>query len=234
MTENVIYKKKTNSGLLQVVDTMYGDDAVCFLKINDSIQSAMYLDTSKKYDLVFPYMQRFSYAFHVNPMIQKTFLIGGGGFAYPKYYVHAYENAEITVSEIDTDMISAAFRYFALRDLAPSETSRVHILNQDGFLVLKESKVHYDLIINDAFVGKKEKGRDEMCTEIVHNALGENGIYIVNVSTAMRGPFAKRGNAFRKALQKYFKHTVLLAAEEERSPYEKQNVLMISSDMELL
>ena len=234
MSENVIYKKKTKNGLLQVVDTLYDEEAVCFLKLNDSLQSAMYLDSSKKYDLVFPYMQRFSYAFHVNPMIKKTFLIGGGGFAYPKYYVHRYKDAEITVSEIDTDMISVAFRYFDLRDLDQQEISRMHIENQDGFLVLEEKKEKYDLIINDAFLGKKENGRDEKCTKIVHEALEENGIYIVNVSTAISGPFAKKGNAFRKVLQKYFKHTVLLVAEEDRNPYEKQNILMISSDTELL
>ena len=45
---------------------------------------------------------------------------------------------------------------------------------------------------------------------------------------------AKKGNAFRKLLQNHFKHTVLLATQEEKQSFEKQNVLMISSDSELL
>lgn len=234
MRKNILFEKKTPGGTLRVVDTVLDDEAVSFLFVNDTYQSAMYLSEEKKYDLVFPYMRRFDYAFFVNPEIKNTFLIGGGGFAYPKFYVHMYENAEITVSEINTDVISVAFQYFGLHDLSEDETKRMHIVNEDGIDFLRESNKKFDLIINDAFTGKKEQRRDEESIQIIHDALHEKGIYIVNVPTALSGPFAKKGNAFRKLLQNHFKHTVLLATQEEKQPFEKQNVLMISSDSELL
>ncbi len=234
MSDNVIYKKKTSNGTLEVVDTVYDDEAVCFLKIKDTLQSAMYLDPSRYYDLVFPYMQRFSYAFVVEPNIKDTFLIGGGGFAYPKYYVHTYPTSQITVAEINTDIISVAFEYFGLKELEESEYKRMHIVNEDGIQYLSKHDKKYDLIINDAFIGKKDQGRNEEDIQTVYESLNENGIYMVNVTTALVGPFAKKGNAFRKTLQKYFQHTVMIPCEEDQKPYEKQNVLMISSDRELL
>ena len=148
MRKNILFEKKTLGGTLRVVDTVLDDEAVSFLLVNDTYQSAMYLSEEKKYDLVFPYMRRFDYAFFVNPEIQNTFLIGGGGFAYPKFYVHTYENAEITVSEINTDVISVAFQYFGLHDLSEDETKRMHIVNEDGIEYLRESNKKFDLIIN--------------------------------------------------------------------------------------
>lgn len=234
MSDNVIYKKRTENGTLRVVDTVYDDEAVCFLKMNDTLQSGMYLDPDRKYDLVFPYMQRFSYAFHINGNIKDTFLIGGGGFAYPKYYVHTYPSSEITVAEINTDIISVAFEYFGLRELEESESKRLHIVNEDGIQYLNENDKKYDLIVNDAFIGKKDQGRNESDTEVIYQSLKENGIYMVNVTTALSGPFAKNGNSFRKTLQKYFKHTIMIPCEEDRNTFERQNVLMISSDRDLL
>jgi spermidine synthase len=55
------------------------------------MESAVYTDPeTENHELVFPYMQRFSYAFAVNPAIQKTLLIGGGAFSYPRYYLAKY------------------------------------------------------------------------------------------------------------------------------------------------
>lgn len=234
MAKTVIFKKKTSDGLLQVEDTVYDDEAVCFLVINETYQSAMYLDPSKYYDLVFPYMQRFSYVFQLDETIKDTFLIGGGAFAYPKYYVHQYPDSQITVAETNTDIISVAFQYFGLHQLSKDETKRLHILNEDGFQYLRSQEKKYDLIINDAFIGKKDQGRSEEETDIIYQSLKENGFYIVNVGTALAGPLAKKGNAFRKMLQKKFKHTVMIPCEDDRSAYEIQNVLMIGSDRELV
>lgn len=230
---NILFKKKTNNGVLSVVDTVYDEEAVCFLMINDTLQSGMFLDEEKKFDLVFPYMQRFSYAFQVNPTIKKVFMIGGGALAYPKYFVTHYDG-EITCSEINVDIISVAFSYFGVKEIEKEQLERMHIVNEDGMSFLRSHEEKYDLIINDAFVGKKEQLRDENSIEVVKEKLNENGIYIVNCSTALAGPFAKKGNAFRKLLQKHFQHVVMLVCEEDRNPLEVQNVLLIGSDTELL
>lgn len=231
---NVLYKKKTQNGVLSVVDTVYDDEAVCFLMMNDTTQSAMYLDEDKKYDLVFPYMQRFSYAFQVNPKIKKTFMIGGGALGYPKYYVSHYKDAEITCAETNVDIISVAFVYFGIKELDEELFKRIHIVNEDGITYLRSHEDKYDLIINDAFVGKKEQARNELDIEVIKDKLTEEGIFIVNCPTAIAGPFAKKGNALRKLLQKHFKHVVMLVCEEDRNPLELQNVLLISSDKDLL
>ncbi len=234
MANTVIYKKKTSDGLIEVEDTVLEDEAVCVLLVNKTYQSAMYLEPSKFYDLVFPYMQRFSYVFQLEPNIQDTFLIGGGGFAYPKYYVHEYPNSEITVTEMNEDILSVANAYFGLLTLPDEESKRMHVILQDGFRYLKTHEKKYDLIINDAFVGKKDQGRTEEETDLIYHSLKENGFYIVNVGTALAGPHAKKGNAFRKILQKRFRHTLMIPCEEDRSVYEIQNVLMIGSDRELV
>lgn len=232
--KNVIYEKESPYGKIQVADTIVDDEAVSFLLVNGEMESAMYLADEKKYDLIFPYMKKLSYAFAVNPDIHDVFLIGGGGFSYPKYYLQKYKTRDITVAEISKDIIDVSYRYFGLDELDLEKKSHLHIIAEDGFVWMKEHAHAYDLIINDAFTGNEEQGRDEESIALIKEHLSENGIFIINGISAVRGFHSRPGKKLISSLKKYFQYTAEMKCDEDLSPYERQNILFIASDQPLL
>lgn len=229
-----LYDKQTEYGHIQVADTLYEDEPICFLFVNELMESAMYLDEDKKYDLLFPYMQRFSYAFTVNPDIQDTLMLGGGGFSYPKYYLHKYPQARIKVCEISEDIIDVAMKYFGVSDLEESMKKRLSVFCGDGFSMMEENRHAYDFIINDAFIGREEIGRSEKDIALVHDNLKNTGIYMTNLVGSPKGLHKYVWKQYQALLKKYFKYTALILTEDDYPENMPQNLLLVASDTELL
>lgn len=229
-----LYDKETQYGHIQVADTLYEEEPICFLFVNGLMESAMYLDEEKKYDLLFPYMQRFSYAFAVNPDIKDTLMLGGGGFSYPKYYLHEYPDAIITVCEISEDIIDVAKKYFGVSELEDSMKERLSVYYGDGFSMIEENRHVYDFIINDAFIGREETGRSEKDIELIHGHLTTTGIYITNLVGSLSGRYKHVWKHYQTLLKKYFKYTSLILTEDDCPADIPQNLLLAASDTELL
>lgn len=227
MKETIVAQRKTEYGLFQVVDQKDRRILLC----DSHVESAVYVGPEKEKELVFPYMQRFSYAFAVNPGIHKTLLIGGGAFSYPRYYLERYPDCTIDVVEISKDVLAIDEKYFGLDEI---RNDRMKIVMEDGISYLKRSSVKYDLIINDAFTGSREEGRREEDIDIVHAHLTDAGIYLINTAASLKGLHSFFCAHFRKELKARFKYTAVLQCEEDRSVYEKQNLLLIASDKSLL
>lgn len=229
-----LYDKETEYGHIQVADTLYEDEPVCFLFVNELMESAMYLDEDKKYDLLFPYMQRFSYAFAVNPDIRETLMLGGGGFSYPKYYLHKYPQSRITVCEISKDIIDVAMKYFGVSDLDESMKERLSVYCGDGFSMMEQNRHSYDFIINDAFIGREEIGRSEKDIVLAHANLKTTGIYMTNLVASPTGKYRHVWKHYQTLLKRYFKYTALILAEVDFPENVPQNLLLAASDTELL
>lgn len=116
---NLIRNVKTRAKLQHILiqDDEYRAEPVRFLIVDGAIQTAVFLDSKKKYELVSPYLDQLSYAFSFRPDIKDSLLLGGGGFAYPTYYISHYPERRIDAVEIDGEMIKAAMESFYLRDL---------------------------------------------------------------------------------------------------------------------
>ncbi len=227
MKPNILYEAKTEYGLLQVTE----QSGQRFLRCDGHIESAVYTDSAHADALVFPYMQRFSYAFAARPAIRRTLLLGGGAFSYPRYYLKNYPNCTIDVVEISEDVLKIDEAYFGLNDL---KTERMQIIAEDGFSYLKETKETYDLIINDAFLGSHEEGRGTEDLQVIHDHLNKDGIYMVNLASSLKGISSFSYQHLSAELKEKFKYTAVLQCEEERSLYEKQNLLLIGSEETLL
>lgn len=234
LTSKDLFLKQTEYGEIKIRFAWIDDDLTVLLLIDGGAESARYVEKGRESELVFDYMQRFSYAFLVNPNIKKTFMIGGGGFSYPQYYVNTYKDAEITVAEISKDVISAAYQFFGLKDLQEDHAKRIHVLNQDGIAWLNTSEEKYDLIINDAFLGTSAEKRDVESTRIIHDHLNPDGIYVVNVLSAVEGEKSFPLEACRVILKDHFKHIASMIVDDEVDPQILQNILIFASDSELL
>lgn len=224
MDKKTLFKVKTNYGTFRVVDDKQNRLLMC----NQHIESAINLD--KKDDLLFPYMQRFSYAFVLNPKIKKVLLLGGGAFAYPRYFLNQYPNKEIDVVEISKEVLDINQKYFFLDDV---KNERMNIICDDGFHFLQRSSQKYDFIINDAFIGNQLMGKDATNIHRIHEHLNQNGIYMINVTSAIRGLSSRTYHQMYKLLQKEFATVEMMQCDEDRKLEEKQNILLIATDIRL-
>lgn len=229
-----LYNQRTKYGDMRVnYATVDGENALVFI-VNGGAQSAIYTDQKKKDELVFDYMRSFSYGFQLNSHIKNTFMIGGGGFTYPKYYLRAHADAKITVAEISQEAIDIAYRFFGMNELKMEEAKRITVLAADGIRWLKEHETKYDFIINDAFIGPIAKGRDDKSVRIIHDHLSEDGIYVVNVLASVTGRNTKHADRMNFILRKYFKYTAMMIVDEEAEMDEMQNILIFASDREFV
>lgn len=147
-------------------------------------QSAMFTDTPNSNELVFPYTQFFRLAFHFNPQIKNSLLIGGAGYSWPKYYLQTYPTANIDVVELDPQMTAVAKKYFNLPD-----NSRLTTYNEDGRIFLNRNQKKYDAIIEDAFrlhVIPFQLTTQETVQHI-YDALNPDGVVMVNMVSAITG-----------------------------------------------
>ncbi len=168
--------KRTDSKGREVLAYGYGD----------IMHSAVYLDPAHKHELVFPYNRAFLQAIDMTGGKGNVLVIGGGMYTLPSYLIRFYPNLQVDVLEPDETTVSAAEKYFGLRELyaeIPDAAERLKIMAAFGREYLSSCAKQYDIIINDAFSGS-EPAYDLMsreAAELIHDHLKETGIYAANV-----------------------------------------------------
>jgi spermidine synthase len=155
------------------------------------IQSAIFFDSD---ELALSYAQYYHLISHFTPNLEKTLLIGGAGYTFPRDYLQKYPNAEIEVVEIDSQMTEIARRFFRLEDDA-----RLKITHEDGRIFLNNAKTaEYDAVLMDAF-GTLFSVPSHLTTleavRQISRVLKDDGVVIFNLGGAISGT----GNGFLKA-----------------------------------
>jgi spermidine synthase len=99
-------------------------------------------------DLPVAYTKAMTTALAYPNEIKKILMIGLGGGSISTYLGRAMPDVTIDTVEIDPGVITAAKKYFGIR-----ENERVKYLAMDGRVFLKRNQQKYDLILIDAFHG---------------------------------------------------------------------------------
>ncbi len=143
-------------GQLDHVETTYNDIFVfkenaelhmAFqLKGWDFTQSSINLKDAD--DLPLAYTRQMTMAVTYPAELKRILMIGLGGGSISTYLGRHMPNVVIDTVEIDPGVISAAKKYFGIR-----ESERVRYIDGDGRVFLNRNKQPYDLIILDAFHG---------------------------------------------------------------------------------
>lgn len=226
-------------GKIRIEDRFIGKQLVRLLLVNDAIETASYLAEGREYDLFSDYLKGFNWIFRINPRIQKTLLIGGGGFAYPKYYIHNYPDKCIDVVEMNPNMVELAHDFFGLDDLIRKydleQTKRLGIFIDRGERFLRDTEGTYDAILNDAYIGKSFNAglQSEKGISLIKSHLNPDGIYVMNFVGVLKGVMSGKCKRMIRKLQRHFRYTFIMPASEDVSPYERQNCLIFASDREL-
>lgn len=192
---------------LHVCMTASGPAIVCTIPDEDGMpvrvlrqggvyQSATYLDENR-FRPPFAYYRAFERLFDVaiapaelggmqwtGRLPQRILLLGGGGYAWPKWTLSRHANVRLDVVEIDPAVTDIARRWFFLDELmdavgfdawrldpagvphfeacSPSPARRLGLFQGDGRAYLEacaqktgDPLARYDAIVNDTFVGKR-------------------------------------------------------------------------------
>lgn len=193
-----------------------------------STQSAMFTDSD---ELVFEYTKFYHLIRVLNPDFQRSLMIGGAGYSFPKAYLATYPHAALDVVEIDPALTEIARRRFRLED-----NPRLRIFHEDGRVFLNRAdSAAYDVVMMDAFGSlfsvPYQLTTVEAVTQI-HRVLKEDGVVVFNLGSAIKGDASLFLQAEFATYQKVFPFVHLFKVKPERPDHELQNLIVVACKRE--
>ena len=187
-------------------------------------QSAMFLESD---ELALEYSKFYHLLRHFKPDFQKTLLIGGAGYSFPKEYLQKYPNAEIDVVEIDPQMTEIAKKHFRLE-----ENPRLKIIHEDGRVYLNRVETQkYDVVLIDAFGSLFTVPFHLTTLEAVgqiNRVLRKDGIVIINLGSAITGELSQFFQAEFKTYKQIFPQVFLFKADFKYIDNQVQNLIIVA------
>jgi spermidine synthase len=187
-------------------------------------QSAVFYDSD---ELVFPYARFYDLVKHFNPDFQRTLMLGGGGFTYPRHYLDAYPHASIDVVEIDPKVEEIARKYFRLAD-----DPRLTVFHEDGRVFLnKASAGTYDAILIDAFGSLFSVPYQITTREAIqrmYDALNNRGVVVANIGSSISGDASQFLQAELLTYSSVFPQVLIFKVKPERADSDLQNLILVA------
>lgn len=237
----VYVKPHTMFGPALVFDSQDDDGVpIRLLNVNGKYQSVSYVQDSLKYRLVCVYHRYFAQIVDIaglqGGLEGRALVIGGGGYSFPKWLVSECPNLRTTVVEIDPKITQIARDHFFLNDLIrdydAESTGRLSLVTDDGWGYLQHSDQRFDLIVNDAFGGRKPLGplKTDEGARAVRDHLTEKGVYLANVIAPLQGRGREVLDESLVACRDAFEHVYLIPEAPESPELTGDNVLVASRD----
>ena len=189
-----------------------------------SVQSAVYLDGE---DLALKYTRFYHLIRHFRPGFQRSLMIGGAGYTFPRNYLRSYPEATIDVVEIDPGMTDIAKAHFGLAD-----QGRLTIMHEDGRVFLNQyDGAAYDAVLMDAFGSLFTVPYHLTTIEAVRNVsrvLDGNGVVIFNLGSAIQGPSSGFLQAELLTYQSVFADVQVFKVNPDYSDERVQNLIIVA------
>lgn len=227
----------TMFGTAKVYEVSWGDTRIRVLDIDDTYQSATYIDESWC-EVPFPYLALYEAVFEAEHPATSLCMLGGGGYAFPKQVIARHGEACIDVVEIDPAITRIAYEHFFVDKLEQvyhaTQNGRLRTFNVDAIEHLRtcaQTGTRYDAILNDCFAG--EASYSALVTpeaiELVQACLTQNGMYLTNAITALEGDDAKPLTHLVTLLSAEFNHIYALTCDR-CDPDEKDNIIVVATN----
>lgn len=227
--------KRTKFGLALLFDTQDQDGTpVRMLNVNGTFQSACYLDERIWSELVCEYHRTSARVVTELPRLRRAVVIGGGGFSFPKWLVTHMKPVHVDAVEIDPAIIEIARESFELARVEQECAERINVVCDDGWSWLKVQGEHFDLIVNDAFSGKRPLGplATDEGAKLIHEHLAPGGTYLANVRSPLEGKNSNTLYETRDIFAAEFAH-VWIIPEAPEDPKRLGNNVLVASDSDL-
>ena len=192
---------KTMFGLTLIFDSENVDGTpVRLINVNGTFQSVSYVPDDLRFELACEYhremaarIEKAADAAASKGRRLRVLMMGGGGFSLPKYLAAYVPAADVDVVEIDPAMVKIAREQFfldeCLEKTGAEREGRMRIIVDDAWATLKAENEPYDVIINEAFSGKRPLGPMETAegARVIKEHLREDGMYLADVRCTMEG-----------------------------------------------
>lgn len=214
---------KYNRVLIYKADDYLSGKQAKYMRINNEYSGAMFLDSD---ELVFRYLKYYDLAYHFNPDFQRSLLIGGAAYSYPKYYLKKFPEASIDVVEIDPELTKLAREHFRL-----SDDPRLKIIHEDGRTFLNNCRKKYDVVFVDAFKSQYTLPFQLTTREAVqkiYNILNKEGVAILNIISSIDGKNSLFLQAEYLTYQSVFQQVYLLAIQDLDNKEQLQSLVLIA------
>ena len=189
-----------------------------------SVQSAMYLDSD---ELASNYAKFYHLLRHFKPDFQKTLIIGGAGYSFPKEYLRRYPNKQLDAVEIDPRVTQIARDYFRLE-----ENANLRIFHGDGRIFLNQTRDKYDALLVDAYSSVYSVPFQLTTVEAVrkmNEALTDDGAVLLNMISAVEGDGSFFLQAEYKTFAEVFPHLYLFKVNPALADSTPQNVILVAA-----
>lgn len=193
-----------------------------------SIESATYIDNGEPFML--DYYRYYDLALSSVPQVERTLLIGGGAFSYPRHQLTQYPESVTDVVEIDPTLVEVARTEFSLE-----EDPRMNIAVQDGRMFLNRSRESYDVILIDAFKSASSIPYQLTTYEAMsecYRLLDDDGVVAMNLIASRDGAGSRFLWAEYVTLKAIFPQVEVFAVHEKEDGEFVQNISIIASKSE--
>ncbi len=151
-----------------------------------------------------PYVQAMDEIVHLhlpNAASLRYFFAGGGGYTHPRALRYRYQDADITVSELDPTVTAIA------RSSLFFDSQNIRIIHADARVTLKSlANERFDVVITDVFhdLAIPYHLTTVEYHQLVKSRLTQRGLYLLNVVDVF--PDARLVKAILKTLKTQFRH----------------------------
>lgn len=192
------------------------------LQLNDSSDSAMYLDSD---ELALDYTKYFRLAEHFRPGLRKTLMIGGGAYSFTKYLLKTSAQTEMDAVEIDSELTELARKHFGL-----TEDPRLRIFHEDARIFLNRGGDRYDAVFGDVYksysIPFHLATREAM--QKIHGRLTNDGVFVLNVISSAEGPNGRFLRAMLATMDEWFPQILVFAVEDPEDGRLVQNFALVA------
>ena len=161
------------------------------------------------------------------PNLQRAVFLGGGAYGMPEALLDAFPTAEVDVVELDPGVIEVGRKFFRVKDYP-----RLNPIVAEARTYLRRHKACYDLIFGDAYNGVHYIPAHLVTREffeIVASRLTENGVFIMNTISGLRGERARLIASIVKTLSLVFEEVHVFALHPKSSTL-LQNVILVAGN----
>ena len=235
--------RRTKFGLTLIFESENLDGTpVRLLNVNGTFQSGCYVPDDLHFELACEYHR--AMAGVIEGLARRdagrpvrVMVMGGGGYSLPKYLAAYVPAARTDAVEVDPAITAIAREFFfldeCLEKTGAEKDGRLRLVNDDAWTFLRAAAEPYDVIVNDAFSGKRPLGplTSAEGARVVRSRLAENGVYLANVRCACTGRGAGPLREVEGAFGREFAH-VGYVPEWPDEPEKSGNNAFIATDAE--
>ncbi len=167
----------------------------------------------------------------LNEEAKEILVIGGGAYTLPKNLAKIFPDSNVEVIEIDSEITKIAEEYFNL------DSERIKTKIGDArFLMNRDDVSKYDLIFGDAFssfVSVPGHLLTYEWNELVKSRLKPDGVYAVNMVSAISGSNSSLFQSVLKTFEKTFGNYVVLSLANKLNQIQNVIIIGVNNDSEV-